>query len=141
MATDFVHLHLHTEFSTLDSMARIKLVAARAKELGMKAVAMTDHGNLFGAVPFYQNMTGAGIKPIFGCEVYLAPTSIDDKKDLPGRKRSTHLTLLAESNLGYDNLTKLVSVSHLDGVYWDEPRVDLEILKKYSVSQPRPVSR
>lgn len=132
MATDFVHLHVHTEYSTLDSMARIKLLVKKAEEHGMKAVAMTDHGNLFGAVPFYQNMTRAGIKPIFGCEVYLAPTSISDKKDFPGRKRSTHLTLLAKDNTGYDNLTKLVSVSHLDGVYWDEPRVDLDVLREHS---------
>ena len=132
MATDFVHLHVHTEFSTLDSMARIKLLTAKAKEYGMPAVAMTDHGNLFGAVPFYQAMTGAGIKPIFGCEVYLAPTKLSDKKDFPGRKRSTHLTLLAKDNKGYDNLTMLVSVGHLDGLYWDEPRIDFDTLRKYS---------
>ncbi len=132
METDFVHLHVHTEYSTLDSMARIKQLASRAKELGMKSIAMTDHGNLFGAVPFYQNMTKAGIKPILGCEVYLAPTSLEDKKDFPGRKRSTHLTLLAKDNEGYDNLTKLVSVSHLEGIYWDEPRIDLATLEKYA---------
>ena len=132
MATDFIHLHVHTEYSTLDSMARIKKLAAKAKDLGMSAIAMTDHGNLYGAVPFYQNMTRAGIKPILGCEIYLAPSKITDKKDLPGRKRSTSLTLLAKDNEGYDNLTKLISVGHLDGVYWDEPRVDLDTLRKYA---------
>jgi len=132
MSQPFVHLHCHTEFSTLDSMARIKMLAAKAAEYGMPAVAMTDHGNLFAAVPFYQKMHAAGVKPILGCEVFLAPGLHTIKKDVPGRKRSTHLTLLAKNTTGWKNLTKLVSVSHLDGDYFGEPRVDYELLEKFS---------
>ncbi len=137
MATDFVHLHVHTEYSTLDSMARVKMIVARALELGMTSVAMTDHGNLFGAVPFYQNMTQAGLKPILGCEVFLAPHTLAEKKDFPNRKRSTHLTLLSASNDGYYNLTKLVSATHLDGVYMDEPRADLDLLRQFADGKTR----
>ena len=132
MVTDFSHLHVHTEYSTLDSMARIKQLVTKAQELKMSSVAMTDHGNLYGAVPFYQKMTAAGIKPIIGCELFLAPYSIEDKKDFPNRKRSTHITLLAKNNIGYSNLTKIVSITHLDGMFWDEPRVDLKVLAEYS---------
>jgi len=98
----------------------------------MPAAAMTDHGNLFGAVEFYQNMTKQGVKPIFGCEIYLAPTQLDQKKDLPGRKRSTHLTLLAKNETGWNNLTKLISVGHLDGDYMGEPRVDRETMREFA---------
>ena len=97
MSDSFVHLHLHTEYSLLDGMARTQEVAAKAKELGMPAVAMTDHGNLFGAIEFYQACKKAGVKPIFGCEIYLAPGSLEDKKDVPGRKRACHMTLLVGS--------------------------------------------
>ena len=103
MAGSFVHLHLHTEYSTLDGAIRCKDVVARAKELGMPAVAMTDHGNLYGAVEFYQAAEAAGVKPILGCEIYLAPTSMEEKAEIPGRKRATHLTLLAENNAGWQN--------------------------------------
>ncbi|MGJ8696123.1 MAG: DNA polymerase III subunit alpha [Verrucomicrobiaceae bacterium] len=132
MSDSFVHLHLHTEFSTLDGACRTKAVAERAKELGMPAVAMTDHGNLYGTIQFYKNCHAAGVKPILGCEIYLAPESIEHKQEIPGRKRSTHMTLLAENNVGWVNLQKLVSVGHLEGMYYGKPRVDREILKKHA---------
>jgi len=132
MSDSFVHLHLHTEFSLLDGMIRTKELASQASKFGMPAVAMTDHGNLFGAIEFYQHCKKAGVKPIFGCEIYLAPQSMQEKKDLPGRKRSTHLTLLAETNEGWNNLSKLVSKGHLDGLYYGKPRVDREALRHFS---------
>jgi DNA polymerase III subunit alpha len=132
MSDSFVHLHVHTEFSLLDGMIRTADLAARAKELGMPAVAMTDHGNLYGAIEFYQACKKAGIKPIMGCEIYLAPGSMEDKKDLVGRKRATHMTLLAETNEGWNNLSKLVSKGHLDGQYYAKPRVDRDVLREFS---------
>ncbi|MDP3852046.1 MAG: DNA polymerase III subunit alpha [Luteolibacter sp.] len=132
MPDSFVHLHVHTEFSLLDGMIRTKDLAERAAELGMPAVAMTDHGNLYGAIEFYQNCTSVGVKPIFGCEIYLAPQSMADKKDLVGRKRATHMTLLAETNEGWSNLSKLVSKGHLEGLYYGKPRVDREALRQFS---------
>ena len=132
MSDSFVHLHLHTEYSTLDGACRTKDVAARAAELGMPAVAMTDHGNLYGAISFYKACKAAGVKPIMGCEIYLAPEGIEDKKEIPGRKRSCHMTLLAENNVGWVNLQKLISVGHLEGSYYGKPRVDRELLKKYA---------
>ncbi len=132
MSDSFVHLHLHTEFSLLDGMIRTKELAAQAAAFGMPAVAMTDHGNLYGAIEFYQNCKKAGVKPIFGCEIYLAPQSMHEKKDLPGRKRSTHMTLLAETNEGWNNLSKLVSKGHLEGLYYGKPRVDREALRQYA---------
>lgn len=132
MSDSFVHLHLHTEFSTLDGSCRTAAVAKRAAELGMPAVAMTDHGNLYGAIQFYKNCKKAGVKPILGCEIYLAPESLTDMKEIPGRKRSTHLTLLAENNVGWVNLQKMISVGHLEGMYYSEPRVDRETLRKHS---------
>ena len=128
----FVHLHVHSEYSTLDSTIRTKELVARAAELGMPAVAITDHGNLYAAVEFYQNAVAAGIKPILGCEIYLAPASLRDKKEIPGRKNSTHLTLLAKNEAGWKNLVKLVSIGHLEGEYLGEPRVDREHLAKYA---------
>jgi DNA polymerase-3 subunit alpha len=132
MSDSFVHLHLHTEYSLLDGMARTKEVAAKAKELGMPAVAMTDHGNLFGAIEFYLSCKKAGVKPIFGCEIYLAPANMEDKKDIPGRKRACHMTLLAETDEGWSNLQKLVSLGHLEGLYHGKPRVDRDALRKYA---------
>ncbi len=131
MASSFVHLHLHTEFSLLDGMIRPKEVMARAKELGMPAVAMTDHGNLFGAIDFYLAAKKAGVKPIIGCEVYLAPGAKDHRKEIPGRKNSSHLTLLAANETGYSNLVKLVSRAHLDGFYY-KPRTDKNDLAEFS---------
>jgi len=132
MSASFVHLHVHTEFSLLDGMIRTKQLAARAAELGMPAVAMTDHGNLFGAIEFYQSCQEAGVKPIFGCEIYLAPGDMAEKKEIPGRKRATHMTLLAETNEGWTNLCKLVSKGHLEGLYYGKPRVDLDTLREFS---------
>ena len=132
MSDSFVHLHVHTEYSTLDSSVRTENLVARAAELGMSSVAMTDHGNLYGAVEFYQNAERAGIKPILGCEVYMAPASLHDKKEVPGRQSSSHLTLLAKNETGWRNLVKLVSVGHLEGDYLGEPRVDREQLAKYA---------
>jgi len=132
MSASFVHLHVHTEFSLLDGMIRTKQLAKRAAELGMPAVAMTDHGNLYGAIEFYKNCKEAGVKPIFGCEIYLAPGDITEKKEIPGRKRATHLTLLAETNEGWTNLSKLVSKGHLEGLYYGKPRVDYATLREYS---------
>ena len=132
MSDSFVHLHLHTEFSLLDGMIRTGDLAKRAAELGMPAVAMTDHGNLYGAIQFHQKCTKAGVKPIFGCEIYLAPLSMEDKKDLVGRKRATHMTLLAETNEGWHNLSKLVSKGHLEGSYYGKPRVDRAALREFS---------
>lgn len=132
MSDSFAHLHVHTEYSTLDSTVRTEELVARAAELGMPAVAMTDHGNLYAAVEFYQNATKAGVKPILGCEIYLAPCSLYDKKETPDRKDSSHLTLLAKNETGWKNLVKLVTVGHLDGDYLGEPRVDREHLAKFS---------
>ncbi len=115
----------------LDGAVRIPDLMKKAKSLGMPAVAMTDHGNLFGAIEFYQEANKAGVKPIIGCEIYLAPGSMWEKKDVTGRKRSSHLTLLAANNEGYANLVKLVTLAHLDGMY-HKPRVDKEALKKHS---------
>lgn len=127
MADSFVHLHLHTEYSLLDGMVRAAEAAKRAKFLGMPAVAMTDHGNLFGAVEFYLAARKAGVKPIIGCEVYVAPAAKSLRKEVAGRKHASHLTLLAASETGYSNLVKLVSRAHLDGHYY-KPRTDRDDL-------------
>ena len=132
MSDSFVHLHLHTEYSTLDGATRTDEVAARAAALGMPAVAITDHGNLYGAIEFYQAAKKAGVKPILGCEIYLAPGSLHERKDIVGRKRATHMTLLASNTQGWKNLTKLVTVGHLDGMYYGKPRVDRETLAEFS---------
>jgi DNA polymerase-3 subunit alpha len=132
MSESFVHLHLHTQFSLLDGMARTDDLAERAVALGMPAVAMTDHGNLYGAIKFYKSCKKAGIKAILGCEIYLAPAGMDEKREIIGRKRATHLTLLAETNEGWDNLSKLVSKGHLEGSYHGRPRVDREVLKQHA---------
>ncbi|TAG11601.1 MAG: DNA polymerase III subunit alpha [Verrucomicrobia bacterium] len=132
MADSFVHLHLHTEYSLLDGMIRTSDLAKRAAELGMPAVAMTDHGNLYGAIDFYKSCKAQGVKPILGCEIYLAPFSMAEKKELAGRKRATHMTLLAETNEGWSNLIKLVSRGNLDGLFYGKPRVDREVLREFS---------
>jgi DNA polymerase-3 subunit alpha len=132
MSDSFVHLHLHTAYSLLDGMIRTSELADRAAELGMPAVAMTDHGNLYGTIDFYQSCKKAGIKPILGCEIYLSPGSADEKKKILNRKSATHLTLLAETNEGWDNLSKLISIGHLDGMYNGKPRVDREILRTHA---------
>ncbi|MBR0350708.1 MAG: DNA polymerase III subunit alpha [Clostridia bacterium] len=125
----FVHLHIHSEFSLLDGANRIKDIPKRAKELGMDAIAITDHGVMFGAIDFYKACMNEGVKPIIGCEVYVAPRSRFDKE--PGiDNKYNHLILLAKNNEGYKNLSKLVSLGFVDGYYY-KPRIDLEILEKY----------
>jgi DNA polymerase-3 subunit alpha len=122
----FVHLHLHTEYSLLDGSIRMKELMKKAAEFNMPAVAMTDHGNLFGAIEFYQEARRAGVKPIIGCEVYVAPGSHKDRP--PSRRESAyHFTLLAENETGYRNLVKLVTAAHLDGFHY-APRIDKEML-------------
>ncbi|MBQ8317851.1 MAG: DNA polymerase III subunit alpha [Lachnospiraceae bacterium] len=128
---DFTHLHVHTEFSLLDGSAKIKELVARAKELGMKALAITDHGVMYGAINFYKACKEAGIKPIIGCEVYVAPGSRFDREVVKGEGRYNHLVLLAKDNEGYHNLCKIVSAGFVDGFYY-KPRVDMEILRQYS---------
>jgi DNA polymerase-3 subunit alpha len=122
----FVHLHLHTEYSLLDGAIRMKELMKKAVEFKMPAVAITDHGNLFGAIEFYQEAHRAGVKPIIGCEAYIAPGS---HKDRPGSRRDSayHITLLAENDTGYRNLVKLVTTAHLDGFHY-APRIDKELL-------------
>lgn len=133
MADSFVHLHLHSEYSLLDGAVRIDDLVARTKKLGMPAVAVTDHGNLYGAIDFYMAAKKSkAVKPILGCEVYLAPGSMHDKKETTGRKSSSHLTLLASSNEGYENLSRIVTEAHLFGKYQDVPRLDKELLRKHS---------
>ncbi len=125
----FVHLHIHSEFSLLDGANRIKDLPVRAKELGMDSIAITDHGVMFGAIDFYKACKKEGVKPIIGCEVYVAPRSRTDKQ--PGiDNHYYHLILLAKNNEGYKNLSKLVSLSFVDGYYY-KPRIDREILEKY----------
>jgi len=126
----FVHLHIHSEYSLLDGANRIKDLPVRAKELGMDAMALTDHGVMYGVIDFYKACKKEGIKPIIGCEVYVAPRSRFDKE--PGiDNKYNHLILLAKNNQGYKNLSKLVSLGFIDGYYY-KPRIDLEILEKYS---------
>ncbi len=126
---EFVHLHVHSEFSLLDGANRIKDLPVRAKELGMKAIAITDHGVMYGVIDFYKACKKEGIKPIIGCEVYVAPRSRFDK-DGQADKEYNHLILLAKDTTGYKNLSKLVSLGFTEGYYY-KPRIDLEILEKY----------
>ena len=125
----FVHLHMHSEFSLLDGANRIKDIPVIAKELGMDAVAITDHGVMFGVIDFYKACKANGVKPIIGCEVYVAPRSRKDK-DPNLDSKYNHLILLAKNNEGYKNLSKLVSLSFTEGFYY-KPRIDKEILEKY----------
>ena len=130
MEKDFVHLHVHTEYSLLDGANRIKDLVQKVKELGMKAVAITDHGVMYGAMEFYKECKKNDIKPIIGCEVYTAPRTRFDKEPNVDDKLG-HLILLAKNNEGYKNLIKIVSASFIDGYYY-KPRVDVELLRKYS---------
>src|SRR5208282_2024267 len=125
--SDFVHLHLHTEYSLLDGACRISDVVDKAHECKMPAVAMTDHGNMFGAIEFYKTAQEKGLKPIIGCETYIAPGSRLDKKSTNARDAAFHLVLLAKDEVGYKNLVKLVSTAHLDGMYY-KPRIDQQVL-------------
>src|SRR3712207_9271506 len=114
---DFCHLHVHTEYSLLDGFSRIDRLVPRLKELGMSSCAITDHGSMFGVIDFYKKCKKEGIKPIIGCEVYVAPRKLD-QKDSTLDKCSSHLILLAETNEGYENLIKIVSNSFVDGFYY-----------------------
>jgi DNA polymerase-3 subunit alpha len=124
----FVHLHLHTEYSLLDGLTKIKKLVTTVKDMGMNACAITDHGNMYGAIEFYKACQKAEIKPIIGCETYICSGSRLDK--VPGNRKSYHLVLLAKNAVGYKNLMKLVSISQLEGFYY-KPRIDWELLKQY----------
>ena len=126
----FAHLHVHTEYSLLDGSNKIKEYVARVKELGMNSAAITDHGVMYGVIDFYRAARAAGIKPILGCEVYVAPNSRFDKEVNGGEERYHHLVLLAENNTGYANLMKIVSKGFTEGYYY-KPRVDMEVLRQY----------
>ena len=126
----FTHLHTHTEYSLLDGSNKIKEYVARVKELGMTSAAITDHGAMFGVIDFYREARAAGIRPILGCEVYVAPNSRFDKELTGGEDRYYHLVLLAENNKGYANLTKIVSRGYVEGFYY-RPRVDMEVLEEF----------
>lgn len=126
----FTHLHVHTEYSLLDGSNKIKECIGRVKELGMDSVAITDHGVMFGVIDFYRTAKAAGINPIIGCEVYVAPNSRFDKELTGGEDRYYHLVLLAENNTGYQNLMKIVSRGFTEGYYY-KPRVDFELLNQY----------
>ena len=126
----FTHLHVHTEYSLLDGSCKIKELAARAKELGMDSMAITDHGVMYGVIDFYRAAREVGIKPIIGCEVYVAPGSRFDRENTNSEDRYYHLVLLAENDTGYHNLMKIVSKGFVDGFYY-KPRVDYEVLETY----------
>lgn len=129
--SDFVHLHVHTQYSLLDGACRINSLVKKAVEYKMPALAMTDHGNIFGAIDFYQTCVKNGVKPIIGCEAYIAPASRLDKTSAQGKGGASHLVLYAKDEKGYRNLLKLVSSGYLEGFYY-RPRMDKEILSKYS---------
>ena len=125
---DFVHLHVHTEYSLLDGAIRIKDLIRKVKELGMESIAITDHGVMYGVVDFYKEAVKNGIKPILGCEVYTARRSRFDKEANIDSEQG-HLVLLAENITGYKNLMKIVSIGFIEGYYY-KPRIDLHVLKK-----------
>ena len=127
---NFTHLHVHTEYSLLDGSNKIKEYVARVKDLGMNSAAITDHGVMYGVIDFYREAKAAGINPILGCEVYVAPNSRFDRETGGGEDRYYHLVLLAENNQGYANLMKIVSKGFVEGFYY-RPRVDMEVLRQY----------
>ncbi|HMA63629.1 MAG: DNA polymerase III subunit alpha, partial [Fibrobacterota bacterium] len=131
MSAKFVHLHNHTEYSFLDGAIRIKDLVAKAVEFQMPALAITDHGGLFGAVEFYETCMGAGIKPILGFEAYVAPHSRLDRMSSKDERSYNHLILLAKDNTGWKNIMRLSSIGYLEGFYY-KPRIDTEVLRKYS---------
>ncbi len=126
----FTHLHVHTEYSLLDGSSKIKEITKRAAELGMDSLAITDHGVMYGVIDFYKAAKEAGIKPVLGCEVYVAPGSRFDKEAGTGEDKYNHLVLLAENNTGYQNLMKIVSRGFTEGFYY-KPRVDKELLREF----------
>ena len=125
--TPFVHLHVHSEYSMLDGACRVNDMVARAVEFGMPAVAQTDHGVMYGSVPFYTAAKAKGVKPIIGCEVYVAKGSRLEHKTEGSKQGHHHLVLLATNDLGYRNLVRLVSAAHIEGFYY-KPRIDKELL-------------
>ena len=127
---NFAHLHVHTEYSLLDGSNKIKEYVARVKELGMNSAAITDHGVMYGVIEFYREAKKAGINPVLGCEVYVAPNSRFDREVTGGDDRYYHLVLLAENDKGYANLMKIVSKGFTEGYYY-KPRVDREVLREY----------
>jgi DNA polymerase-3 subunit alpha len=127
---DFVHLHVHTQYSLLDGTIRLDDLFRKAKEYQMPAVAMTDHGNLYGAIDFYKHAYQYGIKPIIGCELYVAPKSRLDKTGYATGETAHHLIVLARNMQGYRNLIKLSTAGFLEGFYY-RPRIDMEILKQH----------
>ena len=127
----FTHLHVHTEYSLLDASSKIKEITARAKELGIDSLAITDHGVMYGVIDFYRAARDNGFKPIIGCEIYVSPGSRFDRETGSGEDRYYHLILLAENNTGYQNLMKIVSKGFVEGFYY-KPRVDYEVLRTYS---------
>src|SRR5256712_8589453 len=130
--SDFVHLHVHSEYSLLDGAAQLEKLVAKAKELKFPAIALTDHGNLFGAIDFYQAAQKGGIKPIVGCELYVAPRGRKERGgEDGGYEGANHLTVLVRNLTGYKNLIKLVSKAYLDGFYY-KPRVDKELLVQHA---------
>ena len=124
----FTHLHVHTEFSMLDGLSRLEPLVARTRELGMDSLAITDHGGMYGAIDFYRLAKSEGIRPIVGCELYVAPGSRHERN--PNERSPYHMTVLAKNNVGYRNLSKLITMSHLEGFYY-KPRVDREILERH----------
>ena len=126
----FTHLHVHTEYSLLDGLSKINEIVSQAKKLGMDSLAITDHGVMYGVIDFYRAALKEGIKPIIGCEVYVAPGSRFDKEAGAGDDRYYHLVLLAENDTGYHNLMKIVSKGFVEGFYY-KPRVDYEVLSEY----------
>ena len=130
--SDFVHLHVHSEYSLLDGAAQLEKLVAKAKELKFPAIALTDHGNLFGAIDFYQAAQKGGIKPIVGCELYVAPRGRKERGgEDGGYEGANHLTVLVRNLTGYKNLIKLVSKAYLEGFYY-KPRVDKELLAQHA---------
>ncbi|MFC1622933.1 DNA polymerase III subunit alpha [Patescibacteria group bacterium] len=127
----FTHLHVHSHYSLLDGLAKIEDLVGRAKELGMESLALTDHGVMYGVVEFYVKAKEAGLKPIIGCEMYVAPSGLENKNNTEADKTRNHLTLLVRNEKGYKNLMKLVSIAHLEGFYY-KPRIDRKVLEKYS---------
>ena len=125
--SDFVHLHVHTQYSLLDGACLLERLFQKAKELRMPACAITDHGNMFGAIEFYDMAMKAGVKPIIGCEAYIAPDSRFDKSSRGIKDASFHIILLAKNETGYKNLIKLTSAGYLEGFYY-RPRIDKELL-------------
>ena len=126
----FTHLHVHTHYSLLDGLVKVDDLLNKVEEMGMDSIAITDHGTMYGVIDFYENAQKRNIKPIIGCEMYMAPNGMYNKRPKIDEERY-HLTLLAENNEGYQNLMKMVTEAHLHGYYY-KPRIDLQLLKKHA---------